>query len=393
MNQALYFLLLLFFQICAAADSHGQDSLPATDTIEKQKRFELKSYLKNLEYISFSNGFSHSMSNNLVHNRINMKWKPAENFTAALEVRNRLFWGEEVKNNPVFKELLENPTEAISLSKVWSGSRSVIFHTNVERLWAEYHTDQLNFRIGRQRINWGINTLWNPNDLFNTYNFLDFDYEERPGSDAIKGQYNFGFNTYLEVAAASTGQEEQIAALKLFTNKWSYDFQLVGAWYLQQWAAGSGWAGSIRDAGFKGELLYFFKSPKAKDQLNVSLEFDYMFEKEWYFNLAGLYNKRGINQQIPSLESLDFRLSPKNLIPMKWTLAITANKPINPLLQAGFTGTYSPGPDLIILYPSLRYNLATNLDVDLVWQSFLAGIEGELNDLNHTAFLRFKWSF
>ena len=43
--------------------------------------------------------------------------------------------------------------------------------------------------LGRQRINWGVNLAFNPNDLFNAYSLIDFDYQERPGSDAIRFQY------------------------------------------------------------------------------------------------------------------------------------------------------------------------------------------------------------
>ena len=55
----------------------------------------------------------------------------------------------------------------------------------------DYRDNKINFRIGRQRINWGTTTIWNPNDIFNAYNFLDFDYEERPGMDGGKFQYIF----------------------------------------------------------------------------------------------------------------------------------------------------------------------------------------------------------
>ena len=50
----------------------------------------------------------------------------------------------------------------------------------------------MGLRIGRQRINWGVNLAWNPNDLFNAYSLIDFDYQERPGSDAIRFQYYMG---------------------------------------------------------------------------------------------------------------------------------------------------------------------------------------------------------
>lgn len=138
MKQIFPLLLLLIF-VFPVDRIFAQDSLFTGDTIETQKKLELKGYLKNLEYISFSDGFKNSISNNLIHNRINLKWKPAENFTSAWELRNRLFWGEEVKNNPAFEDLLENPTEALDLSKVWFSSKSAVLHTNLERLWVEYH--------------------------------------------------------------------------------------------------------------------------------------------------------------------------------------------------------------------------------------------------------------
>ena len=53
---------------------------------------------------------------------------------------------------------------------------------------------------------------------------------------------------------------------------------------------------------------------------------------------------------------------------------------------------YAPGPDLLILFPSLRYNLHTNWDLDLVWQSFFAETT-RWEPLTHSGFFRLKWSF
>ena len=37
----------------------------------------------------------------------------------------------------------------------------------------DWANEKLQLRVGRQRINWGINTTWNPNDIFNSYNIYD----------------------------------------------------------------------------------------------------------------------------------------------------------------------------------------------------------------------------
>ena len=58
-------------------------------------------------------------------------------------------------------------------------------YTNFDRANVKWTLDKFELTVGRQRINWGQNLIWNPNDIFNAYNFFDFNYVERPGSDAV----------------------------------------------------------------------------------------------------------------------------------------------------------------------------------------------------------------
>ncbi|AEV99621.1 hypothetical protein Niako_3297 [Niastella koreensis GR20-10] len=61
-----------------------------------------------------------------------------------------------------------------------------------------------------------------PNDIFNTYNFLNFDYEERPGADAAKFQYLFNDLSNVEVAFSIQKNNKYISAVRYFINKWGY---------------------------------------------------------------------------------------------------------------------------------------------------------------------------
>jgi hypothetical protein len=269
-----------------------------------------------------------------------------------------------------------------------------VLHTNVERLYAEYNESDLNVRIGRQRINWGITTTWNPNDIFNVYSFLDFDYEERPGVDGGKFQYNISNAFNVELACASTGKRKgDVAALKYALNRWNYDMQLITGWYNEHPTLGAGWAGYIKDAGFKGELQYFFAGKDSTAHLNMALEGDYMFKKGWYTNIGLLFNNHGLYKPVRSWDTINLKLSPENLMPTKWNIIFKSAKEINPLLSANMSVLYAPGTNLLIVYPSLQYNAATNLDVNIVWQSFFAEINNRFEAFNHTCFLRMKWSF
>jgi hypothetical protein len=382
-----FFFVILFLTntLCCFA----QDS---TDV--KKNKWELKGYIKNLESLSFDKNFGNSISSNLIHNRLNIKWKPAEKITAAAEFRNRLFWGEEVSAIPDFAKQLQNANEKVNLQKVWIQNKSLVLHTNIERIYFDYREDNLNIRAGRQRINWGIGTTWNPNDIFNAYNFLDFDYEERPGVDGVKFQYIFNnaFNT--EIAYARTaGKDGNVAALKYNLNKWGYDMQLISGWYNEHITLGAGWAGSIKDAGFKGEAQYFFRDKDSANHFNLSLESDYLFKKGWYLNAGLLFNSQGLYQPISNWNNINLKLSPENLMPTRWNFIVTAAKEITPLASANMSVLYAPGTNLVILFPSFKYNLATNFDVDLIWQSFFAELNKNFEAVNHRVFLRMKWSF
>jgi len=246
MKKGLSILLLhLFFLACP-----GQDSL--------QKSWELKGYIKDLNSFVFTSDFKNVSYTNLIHNRINFKWKPSNNITAALEVRNRLYWGNDVKEIPDFESQLRNVNDAVDLSATWKISSNTLFVSNVERLWVEYRRTKWNIKAGRQRVNWGIANTWNPNDIFNAYNFLDFDYEERPGCDALKIQYAISDFSNVEISSALTGEGHQtISAIRYLTNYKGFDLQFISGVFHNNFTAGLGWAGSISNVGYKGEGQFF----------------------------------------------------------------------------------------------------------------------------------------
>jgi len=381
-------LLLLCFTLLPALIVNAQDSAVIPH------KLTINGYIKDLQTLTFNKDLSDLTAGNLIHNRINVKWKPSGKIAGVAEFRNRLFWGEEVRLTPGFTSLLRNKNEAADMQKIWIENRSMVLLTNVERLYFDYGYNKLNVRIGRQRINWGVNTTWNPNDIFNAYNFLDFDYEERPGADAGKIRYLLNSSANMEFAYTYTGKRNgSVAALKYALNKWNYDMQLITGWYHNQLTAGVGWAGSIKDAGFKGEVQYFFTGKDSVEHLNLALEGDYMFKNGWYLNLGVLFNNRGLNRPVDNWNNLDLGLSPANLMPTKWNLIVISTKEISPLLSGNVSILYSPGTDLTIFYPSFQYNIATNLDVNLVWQSFYAAQGQGFGAVNHRVFLRLKWSF
>lgn len=184
-----------------------------------------------------------------------------------------------------------------------------------------------------------------------------------------------------------------MAAVKYNLNKWGYNLQLITGWYKEDITVGGGFAGNLKDAGIKGEVQYYFRKQDTIDHLNLSLEGDYMFAHGWYINTGLLFNKNGLSKSIGYNDIINLKLSPQSLMPTKWNFIVSTAKEISPLFSVNMSILYSPGTNLFIMLPSLRYNLDTNLDVDLVWQTFFAELDNNFEAVSHRVCLRLKWSF
>lgn len=380
-------IFIVLYILFTAITTWSQDS-----TVQK-KKWELNGYVKEMVTFTFDRDYRNRVSTNLLHNRINVKWKPDKSITGAVEIRNRIFWGDMVSNTPGFAGLLKNENEWMNLSAVWMSRSNFVIHSNIERLWVEFQKKQWNARVGRQRINWGLTTTWNPNDIFNTYNFLDFDYEERPGTDAAKLQYSFTDLSSLEIAVSPAGNNGTIAAARYFINKWGYDLQILAGRYQNKFTAGFGWAGSIGDLGYKGEGQAFISEKDSLYRFNYTMELSYVFKTGWYVSGSVLHNTDGINEPVSNWAKINFRLSPINLMPARWSVIAITSKEFTPLFSGNLTLVYSPGVNLFIVYPSLKYNLLTNLDADLIYQSFFLELQNKFQSTSHNVFVRLKWSF
>ena len=73
----------------------------------------------------------------------------------------------------------------------------------------------------------------------------------------------------------------------------SYDIQLITGVYQKDWVMGAGWAGNLKNAGFKGEVTYFVPYESyfnSENVLSASVSVDYGFKKGLYLNSSVLYN-------------------------------------------------------------------------------------------------------
>jgi hypothetical protein len=340
------------------------------------------------------------ITDNLIHNRIRFKAYLSDKITTVIEMRNRIFYGEATRLNPSLGKQLEKDNGQVDLSFVSLDRNPLVIHSILDRAYIRYSEDNWELTIGRQRINWGVNLAFNPNDLFNAYSLVDFDYQERPGVDAVRFQY-YGDDMSSFEGAVQIGNSldsSVIAGLWKF-NKWKYDFQFLAANYFKDIAIGTAWAGNIKKAGFKTEVSYF--QPKSKffesnGALSLSTTLDYSFKKGTYINSSVLYNSSGISQPLNSsnlFQTFIGDISAKSLMPSKWTYFGQVSGAFNPALNGSFAVFYMQGINLALFMPSIVYNINDDWELMLTAQSAIGELNSNFQSMGSGIFLRTMYSF
>lgn len=371
------------------------------DSTETTEKITVSGYVKDMLSASFAKNQPTQLTN-LIHNRLNFSAQISPKIKFVAGMRNRIFTGDQVTSAMI--QSLKHDNGLVDLSFATNEKLNSTYSTTFDRAYFEFQHNADELRVGRQRVNWGVSLAWNPNDWFNSYNYFDFDYEERPGSDAVRWRHYFkdGMSS-LDVATSWNYQKKNVTALLYKFNVGGYDLQLLTGKYFDDWAVGAGWAGNLGGAGFKGEVSYFYPFDKqiSSKALVGTVSFDYAFKNSLYLNASWLYNSLGLNQPIetggmaiPSINFSSFgTLTAKSLFPVKNTAMLMVNYPISPLMQAGLAGMYGFGMDLAFVGPSLSYSLKDNLDVYAIGQLFYLRLDDKMQNLGSGSYLRLKWSF
>jgi len=362
---------------------------------EKQKYIELNGYLTTLQSAMFDTLSGPFFYENLLHNRLNFKGYLNENITLAVELRNRLFTGDMVRSYYGYSDLISTDEGWIDMSWNMVDENSFFLNTTIDRVWIDLNYDKFQARIGRQRINWGQTFVWNPNDIFNAYSFFDFDYVERPGSDAVRLQYYPSFSSAIELAAKVDSEDDLTLAGLCRFSKWGYDLQfLAGYSNGSDIVAGAGWSGSIGSVSFRGEGSWFRPVENFNDTTGVAIitaGFDKVFENNSMVQIQLMY----CNNPLKLNNIAGFymgNLSAKDLAYSKFSAFGQFTWAATPLMNIGISAMWFPDLKGYFAGPSFDYSLAENVDFSVLWQHFNAELSGKNTRMN-LGFLRVKFSF
>lgn len=372
--------------------------LSAQETETKQRNWTLNGYVKYMQTISFTEIDKNWATDNLIHNRLNFNWNMNDKLTFNSQMRNRIYYGETVSGFPQYSEIINQENGFLDMSFIVFEGNSIFMQSTFDRLYLDYNFNKVQVTIGRQRINWGQTFVWNPNDLFNSYSFFDFDYEEKPGSDAVRVQFYPSYSSKLDVVVKLDYENKVTAAALYRFNKWSYDIQVMGGYFAEtDYVLGGGFSGSLLKGGFRGELSYFHPKESLSDTTGtfvMSLGYDYTFSNSLMLQFEALYNGYGKTSGDFNIAEFYFmQMSPQNMSLTEYSIMGQATYPITPLFNGTISAMYSPNDNSVYFGPSVNYSLKDNLELSVYTQYFTSQTPVEEGGKGAFLYWRLKWSF
>jgi hypothetical protein len=384
----LIFLVSLFIHTAFSQDT------------TKIRSWSLNGYVKDMQTVLFSGVEERWYLENLIHNRLNFRLDISNSFSCGAGMRNRFSFGNLIAEYPDYYTSFGDDPGIVDLSWNIASGGSYVLNSSIDRLWIAYNRNKIQVNVGRQRINWGLNFVWNPNDLFNTYSYLDFDYEEKPGSDAVRFQYYPENTGRLEVTVKAAKDWKMTAALLYQFNRLNYDFQFLGGMMDgTDLVVGTGWAGQLFKGGFRGEMSFFWPLENFSDTSGIfagSVGYDYTFKNSLMLQFEALYNGNP-NGNMATLFSTNqtsaSAMSAKNPFLSDFTIFAGVIYPFTPIFSGSLSGMYNWFNKTYIFIPSVTLSLSNSLDLMFLAQIFRVYDDSYPVPGVNFVFGRLKWSF
>ncbi len=360
--------------------------------------FRAKGHLQYLENVWVQPNSEKWMTMGQLYNRFDFEWYKG-GFSANASMRNILNYGQMVyQYYPYLADMAKQDYGFLNLTHLWQSDSSVYSVSNFDRANLKFTHEKIEITAGRQRINWGINLVWNPMDIFNTFNYFDFDYVERPGCDAVLAQYYTGMASSVQLAWKLDSDNKSTVAGMYRFNRWNYDFQVMGGLMHDDLVMGGGWSGQIEGAGFNGEISYFYptkNSVETEATLIISSGANYTLPNSLYFHGSFIYNSQGTTGKADwgnvFLGNVD--LSAKNLTPSRLELFGEMAYQITPLIRGDLAGILNPYDGSAFVGPTFDFSLTNNIGLLLTSQLFFGESQTEYGDYGQMFYGRLKWSF
>ncbi len=249
----------------------------------------------------------------------------------------------------------------LNLNWVLSSTPDYIVMHGLDRAYVTYSTGKLDVSVGRQRIAWGTGKAWNPTDLFNPFNPLEIDKEEKTGTDAVTAIYSSSDVTRTSlVYNVRNAWASSSVAIKHQTTINDIDYSVMAGKFKEDTVYGFDFAGALQEIGMHGEATYT-QSKNFPNYLRYVIGADRTFTNN--FSIMGEYYFNGTGSQNPLQYNYARLLSGEVTNLAQNYLMLGTNAEITPLLLWGNTFIKNLDDGSFSFSPRLTYSYAENITI------------------------------
>ncbi|MDK2909809.1 MAG: hypothetical protein PWR20_1376 [Bacteroidales bacterium] len=335
-------------------------------------------------------------SDQTLENRLELKWDVVPWLRLVAQARNRFIYGDFVENIPNYASLISGTNEFVDLSFLWAEGRSFIGHTEFDRLFAQVNVSRFELTLGRQRVNWGIDLVWNPNDLFNTFSYLNLEYPECPGTDAVSMKIYTSSLSYVEAVYQPQKTADSSAyGIRYRGNFTHSDFQALAARMAGYDVLGGGLSSELGQFAIRSEVSYF-RAHKSNEKSGwvATLSADRSLGSNSFVQFGVLFNAFGSSDIYEPFSLIEPQAqNPMMLSRGKINLFVGANTTMATLFTPSIALLGNPSDGSAVVIPGLSYSASDNLTLALTAMLLTGDRTDEYPNIGQLAYLKVQWNF
>ena len=308
-----------------------------------------------------------------------------------IEYDNEFLLGDYLDTQQFSIQKQQPSTGYVDLEDDYLDKTDVYARHRLYRGYLSLALNEVDVRLGRQRIAWGTALLWNPMDILNPLNPVQLEREERPGVDALLIDWNYGVLSRLSLVAAGHDEgEDSSYAIRWRSHVSQFDVSLMRGRFHKDTVTGLDFAGQLGQVGIRGEFTHSNTNIDGVYNRTV-VGADYTFTNtlslsmEYYFNGQGASDKsdyeiaRWLTGEIQSMG--------------RYYLGAFAGYDLTPLLRWDNYVIVNLDDDSSFRFHSLAYSLPENLDLTVGVQVYAGTGNSEYGQLQDIYYTQLQWFF
>ena len=258
------------------------------------------------------------------------------------------------------------------------------------RAYINYHNDDLELLLGRQQIPWGLGRFWSPTDLFNPYEPLSLEKEERQGVDALNIKIFRGNNCWEIACAPQDNARDSTSAIRVLSLLGEQEVGLIAAESKEDEIFGMHFLTNVNKASLRAEGT-FTNAQDESDYSKFIFNIDYTFPNSLYFLGEYFYNGQGRRSK-STYQRLRQTVGEIDFMGQDF-LGFIMGYDINSLVRFDNYIIYSLRDKSLALNPEIKWSVTKNSDLLLGSQCFLGKSDTEFGQYHNMSYIRWKGYF